>query len=198
MATDVSKDLKKMSKVWSKTEAKKGGGGSSLPDEDYKGKITAMTVGKSKKGRLQVATTFEIKKPKDYRGKTKMTFHGLDTENNIAYFKGFAEVLGLELPDDMEDLPEAIESFLEDFDEEISFSLKTKGDFQNVKITAVGDTEIENEEDSEEDSEEEDSEDGEEEAEEEAEEEEAEEEEEGEEEEEDKKKKKKKKKKSKK
>ena len=160
---DVSKELKKLSKTWSKTEAKQGGGGGNrLPDDEYKLKLLSMEVTKSKNGRLQVASKFKVRRPKELKGKETMTFHGLENENNIAYFKGFCEVIGLELPDDMEELPEALESFVDECEDEFTVKLVTnKGGFQNMTILAIGDNEVasaeeEEEESSEEGSEEED------------------------------------------
>jgi len=140
--SEVAKSLKKMSKLWSKTEARQASGFARLPDGEYTVDLVEMKVGDSKKGRLQVATKFRVAKPKDKKGKETMTFHGLENENNIAYFKGFAEVLGLELPDDIEDLEAAINSFVEDFEDSVTVKLTTKGDFQNLTIIAVGDNEV--------------------------------------------------------
>lgn len=144
MATEVSKELKNLSKTWQKTEAKQGGGGNKLEDGEYTLKILSMEVGKSKKGRLQVAIKYKIRKPKESKGKETMTFHGLENENNIAYFKGLAEVIGLELPDDMEDLPEALEAFVEENEDDLSVKMTTnqKG-YQNMTILAVGDEAVE-------------------------------------------------------
>lgn len=151
MSTDVAKELKKMSKLWAKTEAKQAAGFAKLPDAEYVCRLVEMTVGRSKKGRLQVASKFKVVKPKDAKGKETMTFHGIENENNIAYFKGYAEVLGLELPDDVEDLTDAVASFMEEFDDNVTVRLKTKGDYQNLSIVAVGDTKIDKDEDEEED-----------------------------------------------
>lgn len=144
MATEVSKELKSLSKTWQKTEAKQGGGGNKLEDGEYTFKILSMEVGKSKKGRLQVAIKYKIRKPKESKGKETMTFHGLENENNIAYFKGLAEVIGLELPDDMEDLPEALEAFVEENEDDLTVKMTTnqKG-YQNMSILAVGDEAVE-------------------------------------------------------
>lgn len=143
MATvDVAKSLKKMGKLWAKTEAKSGGGYTRLADGKYVTTLTGMKVGESKKGRLQVGITFKVTKPKENKGKEVMKFYGLDNENNIAYFKGFAEVIGLELPDDVEDLPEAVASFVEDFEDSVTIQLKTNGDFQNLSLVAVGDAKV--------------------------------------------------------
>jgi len=146
---DVSKELSKLSKVWSKTEAKQGGGGGNRPEDGEKElELVSMKVAKSKKGRLQVASLFKIRKPKNEKGKEYMTFRGLENENNIAYFKGFAEVIGLELPDDMEDLPEAIESFVDEFEDRLTVKLKTKGEYQNMTVLAVGDNKVADNDDS--------------------------------------------------
>lgn len=149
--SEVSRELKKLGKTWQKTEAKQGGGGRQTEDGEYVLKLLSMEVGKSKNGRLQVASKYKIRKPKDMKGKETMTFHGLENENNIAYFKGFAEVIGLELPDDMEDLPDALESFVDEFEDDLTVALKTstKG-FQNMTILAVGDNEVESSSSSEE------------------------------------------------
>lgn len=168
MASDVSRDLKKLSKSWAKTEAKQGGGGGGIPDGEYTLSLKSMEVKHSKNGRLQVVSSFSIVSPKKMKGKDKLVFHGLENENNIAYFKGYAEVIGLELPDDMEDLPDALQSFVEDNEDDITVKFVTNKDgYQNMTIIAVGDNELESEEDkdseddgedSEEDNEEEDSE----------------------------------------
>jgi len=153
---DVAKELRKLGKTWEKTEAKQGGGGNRLPDDEYKLKLLSMEVTKSKKGRLQVASKFKVRRPKDAKGKETMTFHGLENENNIAYFKGFCEVIGLELPDDMEELPEALETFVDECEDEFTVKLVTnKGGFQNMTILAVGDNEVATSEEEEESSEEE-------------------------------------------
>lgn len=142
--SEVSKELRKLGKVWQKTEAKQGGGGNRLEDGEYVLKLLSAEVGKSKKGRLQVAIKYKIRKPKDSKGKETMTFHGLENENNIAYFKGLAEVIGLELPDDMEDLPDALESFVDENEDDLTVKFTTnKKGFQNMTILAVGDNEVE-------------------------------------------------------
>ena len=160
--SDVAKDLRKLSKTWSNTESKKGGG-SNIKDGDYVVKITSMTVGKSKAGRLQVAEKFKILEPKKNKGTEFMAFHGLENENNIAYFKGHCEVLGIELPDDMEELPEVLEAWVEENeDESFDVKVKTKDGYQNTTVLGVageseGSEDGEEEEEGEEEGEEEDS-----------------------------------------
>lgn len=181
MATDIAKSLKKLSKTWSKAEARTGG--SQVKDGEYTAELVSMTVGTSKNGRLQVAEKYKITSGGKMKGKEITTYQGIESEQNIAYFKGHCEVLGVEIPDDMEDLPDALESFVDDNAEEFSIRVKTNdGGYQNVTVVGTADGESSEEEESEEEEEEE-GEEEEEEGEEESEEEE-EEEEEGEEEEE--------------
>ena len=166
--SEVSKDLRKLSKTWSNTEAKKGGG-SNVKDGDYVVKITSMEVGKSKAGRLQVAEKFKIVEPKKNKGTEFMAFHGLESENNIAYFKGHCEVLGIELPDDMEELPDVLEAWVEENEgDTFDVKVKTKDGYQNTTVLGVagesdgeedGEEEEEDGEESEEESEEEEDED---------------------------------------
>ena len=197
MATDIAKSLKKLSKSWSKTEARTGG--SQVKDGEYTAELVSMTVGTSKNGRLQVAEKFKISSGK-LKGKEITMYHGLENENNIAFFKGHCEVIGVDLPDDMEDLPDALESFVDDNAEEFSIRVKTNdGGYQNTTVIGTADGESsEEEEEGEEEEEEEEEEEGEEEGEEEESEEEEEEEEEENEEDEEKEEKPKKGKKSKK
>lgn len=135
--SEVSKDLRKLSKTWSNTEAKKGGG-SNIKDGDYVVKIISMEVGKSKAGRLQVAEKFKIVEPKKNKGTEFMAFHGLESENNIAYFKGHCEVLGIELPDDMEELPDVLEAWVEENEgDTFDVKVKTKDGYQNTTVLGV-------------------------------------------------------------
>lgn len=164
MATDIAKSLKKLSKSWSKTEARTGG--SQVKDGEYTAELVSMTVGTSKNGRLQVAEKFKIASGK-LKGKEITTYHGLENENNIAFFKGHCEVIGVDLPDDMEDLPDALESFVDDNAEEFSIRVKTNdGGYQNITVVGTADSES-SEDEEEEESEEEEEEENEEESEEE-------------------------------
>ena len=153
MATDIAKSLKKLSKTWSKAEARTGG--SQVKDGEYTAELVSMTIGTSKNGRLQVAEKFKITSGK-MKGKEITTYQGIESEQNIAYFKGHCEVLGVEIPDDMEDLPDALESFVDDNAEEFSIRVKTNdGGYQNVTVvgTADGEASEDNEDEDAEDAE---------------------------------------------
>ena len=149
MATDVAKSLKKLSKTWNKAEARTGG--SQVKDGEYQAELVSMTIGESKKGRLQVAEKFKITSGK-LKGKEITQYHGIDNDNNMSFFKGHCEVLGVEVPEDIEDLPEALESFVEDNGEEFSIRVKTNdGGYQNITVLGAAD-EASSDDDSDDDS----------------------------------------------
>ena len=104
MSQEVALKLRKLSKAWSRSEARVAG--SPIKDGDYIGKVVKMEVGESKKGRLQVATRFKIMDGK-VKGQETSRFDGIETEENMDWFKGLCEVLGVDIPDDLEELPEA-------------------------------------------------------------------------------------------
>lgn len=158
---NVAKELRSLSKTWAKTEAKTGGGG--IADGEYTMKLLSMEVGHSKNNRLQVTEKWKVSSGK-LKGKEVLSFQGLSDEQSIAYFKGRCEVLGIELPDDMEELPDALESFVDENEALFTVKVKTneKG-FQNFFVQGVadedadGENEGENEEENEEEHEEEES-----------------------------------------
>jgi hypothetical protein len=151
MATDVAKELSKVAKTWARTEPKKGGEYGGLDEGTYIVKIIDMKVGTSKSGNLQAVTSVKVKEPKEQKGIEHRIFHRLTDENGIGFFKGFAEVIGLEYPDDIEDLPDALKSFVEDFEDTLTIRVKQNGEFKNTTIVAVGDTDVDEDKDKEKD-----------------------------------------------
>jgi len=138
MSTDINMDLRKLSKTWSRTEAKAGGGGSGIKDGDYVAEIVSMDVNNSKKtNRLQVVEKFRIAEGK-YKGKEVSQYHGIESEQNIGFFKGHCEVIGLEVPEDPSDLPNALETFVSENSDMFDVRLKTNdGGYQNVTVLSV-------------------------------------------------------------
>lgn len=130
---DVAKSLKKYEGAWENAEANKP---SSTPDGDYAAKIVDMEVGFSKNKRLQVVTTFKIVEGK-LKGKEVKKFDGLDSETSISYFKGYCEVLGLDIPDSISDLPDVVAEFIEGFKDIVNITIKTKDEYQNVYIKGL-------------------------------------------------------------
>jgi len=151
---EIAKSLKELQRTWKQTEAKTGG--SNLPDNDYSAKITNMEINVSKNGRVQVITTLKIVDGK-FKNKECMKFDGIDSDTNMSWFKGYCEVLGIEIPESITDLPNTLEEFVSENKNAIyNITLKTKNDYQNILVKG---SDIEEDEDVEEDVEEDEDED---------------------------------------
>ncbi len=134
MGKDVAKELKNLRKSWEETEPASGGSG--VPVDDYVAKLAGMEIGFSKASNLQVVVTFKIYDGK-YKGKEVKSFQGISTDVGISFFKGFCEVVGLEYPEDPTDLPEAIDSFMGDFDELVNIAVVEKDGYVNVRVKGL-------------------------------------------------------------
>ncbi len=134
MALDVSKDLRKISKMWADTEPRTFGSG--VPDDQYNAELVSMEVGKSKKLRLQVASKYRIVEGK-YKGSEVTRFDGIENENNVAFFKGYCEVIGCEITEDAEELRDILEDFVDKNEDTFKIVLVTKNGFQNIQVNGV-------------------------------------------------------------
>lgn len=150
MAVDkgIAKELSQLTKLWKNTQPV-AVGYQTIPDGDYTAKITEMSVQKSKNGRLQVVTTFEVTDG-EHEGSTVKRFDGLTDERSVGYFKGMAEVIGLDLPNDISLLPEVLETFVKECGDFFEITVKTKNEYQNVYVNGVSDAVSEDEEEVEE------------------------------------------------
>lgn len=129
---DIAKALKSLESVWEESEIKTSGSG--ISDGDYIAKLSNIEINTSKKGRLQVVTRFKIADGKQ-KGSEVARFDGIDNDISMSYFKGYCEVLGIEIPSDITDLPDTLDSFLEENRGELyALTLKTKDEYQNVYV----------------------------------------------------------------
>ena len=148
----LSKALKaKLAKAkgdWNKAKTRatqEGPGGiEDIDDGRYIARLTSAEVGESKSsGRLQVGWTYQIAEG-DYKGRRKMSFDGMETEQNLVYLAKNINRYGYECPDDLEQ----IEALLQEIVKEkplVRIRLKTRGEFQNVYIDQVFDKDDEDE-----------------------------------------------------
>ncbi len=117
-----------------------------VPDGQYTARISAMELTEAKKsGRLQVETTFEIVDG-EYEGHSVKRFDGIEDETGMGYFKGFAEVIGFELPKEIEMLQEKMDKFVIKNSDLFDITLKTNEDYQNVYVDGVSDMTLANDE----------------------------------------------------
>lgn len=133
---DITDELAALDGVWKETAANKGG--VNIADGDYVTKLSSMEINKSKKGRLQVVSVFTVADG-NYMGKELYRFDGLDNETSISYFKAMCETVGLEYPESMVQLPDAIKEFTDHFDGMINITMKTKNDYQNLYVKGLVD-----------------------------------------------------------
>jgi len=112
---------------------------SNVPEGDYIGDLKEMKLEESKKNaRLQVVTTIEIADG-DYVGKTVKRFDGLDKEQSIGYFKGLCEVIGFDIPEDIELLQESLDEFIANNTDLFNITIKQNDKYSNVYINGVSD-----------------------------------------------------------
>ncbi len=165
---NLASTLSGLQKGWKKTSPRKVG--APVPDGSYSARIDSAVVEEAKSsGRMQVNWALTVAEG-DYEGRSIHRFSGLESDDNLAFLQGDIETLEIAIPEDINDLGEALEDAVGLL---LEINVRTKDEFTNVDfIELLEDTEGEEEEEEEEEDEEaEDEEDTEEEEEEEEEEE---------------------------
>jgi hypothetical protein len=117
---------------------------SSVPEGDYVAALREMKQEESKKGRTQIVSTYEIVDG-EYTGEKVKRFDGLEDKQQIGYFKGMCEIIGMDIPEDFEVLQEAMDEFVGScgdlFDIHVAKSKSEDGtkDYTNIYINGVSD-----------------------------------------------------------
>ena len=133
---DIKKKLKKLQGDWEESEAAEGGR-KRFKDGDFTVKLKSMEIGESKaSGRVQLVTTFEVVEPEKYEGEEIRMYNGID-DKGMPYLKLLCNQFGIEIPDDLADLPGVVEEFAEDFDGTVEIALVTKDGYQNTYVNEV-------------------------------------------------------------
>lgn len=132
----VNAKLSQLAKAW-KSVQPKSVSFQVVPDGEYVAKLISMTIEESRNsGRLQVVSVYEIVDG-DYKGNTVKRFDGLDNDNSIAFFKGYCEILGLDLPDDITKLQKYMDKFVKSNNNLFNIVVKTKDKYANVYVNGV-------------------------------------------------------------
>lgn len=153
VTSEIAKSLKTLRSTWKDTEPRTGF--VTVPDNDYLAKLVDMEVTLSKNKRIQVVSTFRIADGKHKKTEIKK-FDGIDSDVSISWFKGYCEVLGLEIPEDLMELPDVLEEFVGDNKDELfRLTLKTKDEYQNITVKGPNIEDLEEEPEEEEEREEE-------------------------------------------
>ena len=129
----ISSKLKALQKKWKAATPRTGGG---LPDGDYEGIIKTAVVGlsKSEARRLQCVWTLEATAPEGFEGRKQIKNAGLETEDNLCWFQGDLAVLGIDPPDDVDDIADAVGQ-TEGLP--VAFRVRTKQEFTNVDFIGL-------------------------------------------------------------
>jgi len=126
---DISKQLANLNEVWGDIPEASF---EDVPDGKQQIQIKAATlnVAKSESKRFQCSWTLKVVSG-EYANRNVFKHDGLDTEESIGYFKSGLARLGVEYPDDANDLPEVLEELLDTF---ASVTLRTKAgrEIQNI------------------------------------------------------------------
>jgi len=153
MAKGIKAKLKEAQKAWKSTEANEGGF-TKYDDGTYVMRLDKAFMDTDKDENLQII--FDLSFAEDpYKGKT-MKKWGRLAEKSLEYTKGDLVKLDLELPDNISDLPELLETLEGIY---VSMTLVTKDEYQNAYFNEVVDEDDLDLEDSDEDTEEDESED---------------------------------------
>jgi len=136
-------DLSKLSAMWKKVTPI-AASFSNIPDNDYIGDIKEIKLGQSKKGRYQVVLDWEVADG-EYAGKTQKQFYGISDdkgnpdETGMGYFKNVCEVMGLDLPEDINAWQEHMDVFVENNKLLFNITAKANGNYTNVYCNGVSD-----------------------------------------------------------
>lgn len=112
--------------VWEESEARSFG--APFPDDVYKGRIENAIIETSRNGRLQVRWDLLSTEGK-LEGRQCRKYNGLETKDNMDWFKGDLSTLGLAIPDDITDLGEVLEAACGMV---IRFQVRTRDEYTNI------------------------------------------------------------------
>ena len=131
----ISSKLANLSKMWKKVQPI-AASFSVVDDGDYIGDVKEIKLGESKKGRTQVVTEIAIADG-PFEGKTIKRFDGVEDEKGMGYFKNLCEVIGLDLPEDLELWQDAMDAFVANNQDLFNITVKKNGEYANVYVNGV-------------------------------------------------------------
>ncbi len=108
--------------------------GQNLPVGEYVGVIEEVVIERARpkadgsQGRMQCHWSLQVTEG-ELQGRQTAKYNGLETKENLDWFKGDLEILELEVPDDIADLGDALS---EAEGMQIRFSVRQNGEFTNI------------------------------------------------------------------
>lgn len=118
-------------------EGAKSGGFDEFDDGRYKVRLTKVVGGVSANGRPQIEFHWKFLSG-DYKGKTKISYQGVENENNLKYLLMDIAKFGYET-DEIENMDD-LKGIIKELNKEkpkATVSLKTAGEYQNLRINKI-------------------------------------------------------------
>ena len=132
MANDtvVADELDALQNMYDSTEAKKF---SQVDDGNYVAAVPEIKIVKSSAGKIQTRIKYVILDEGKWFERPVFGYYTIDNQEGFAYFKGFAEVVGMALPSKFSDIQAAANDFCAEFNGKVKITVKTNKDgFKNV------------------------------------------------------------------
>lgn len=130
MKESVVSKLKALQKAWKSATPRTGGG---LPDGDYEGVIKSATIKLCKDGELQCVWELEVTGPDGFEGRKQNKYAYLGGDSSFDWFKGDLLSLGIEPPEDIDDMPDAIGQT-----EGLAVAFRVKSKQENTNVYFIG------------------------------------------------------------
>ena len=130
---NVNPALKNLQDIWKDSEANTG---YFVADGVYNAKIIGIVIGESKNKKVLVTVTYTII-GSNFDGKKTASFYSLESPIGVSLFKGLMEILDIAIPEDIMQLPLAIQAFMEKFKGYVSISVKNKDERSNVSLLSI-------------------------------------------------------------
>lgn len=128
----INSELKSLQHLWKSSEARAQT--DNVPDASYQVRIAEHKLERSKaKQRMQVKCVLRILTG-PYKNRPIYKYSQLETENNMSWFKGDMQRLGVKIPKNLLHLPELLE---ETVDMILGVTVKTNGAFTNIYFNEV-------------------------------------------------------------
>ena len=137
----VNPKLSKLSVSWKKVEPITASF-SNIEDGDYIGDIKEIKLGEAKKGRIQVVFDWEIADG-EFAGKVQKQFYGISDdkgnpdEKGMGYFKNVCEVIGLDLPEDLNLWQEVMDEYVSNNTGLFEITAKANGQYTNIFVNGL-------------------------------------------------------------
>ena len=137
----VSSILSNLSKTWKSVEPITASF-SNIPDGEYVGDLKELKLGTAKKGRTQIEAMWEVADG-ELTGKTQKQFYGLSDNTGKAdatgmgYWKNVCEVIGLDLPEDLNLWQEEMDTFIGGSVALYDINVKANGNYANVYVNGI-------------------------------------------------------------